>query len=229
MGPVQEATMGDEDDLLAAMKKDDVGRARDILVRNPLILRMRTPNGTLVLTAVYHGSAATLKLLLERTPEDALTLHEAAATGNERRLKTILGQSRVRVNAANAEGFTPLGLAAFFGHLDAVKVLLERGADVNLKPPSRFANTALDAAVAGDHGAVVKTLLAARADPNPRSEGNYTPLHKAAAHGNSEIVRLLLDAGADPTATRDGGHTPIDDAREKGHAAVVGLLEDRLR
>jgi ankyrin repeat protein len=221
--------MGDEDDLLAAVTKDDVGRTRDLLDKSPLLLRMRTPNGTLVLTAVYHGSAATLRLLLERTPEDALTLHEAAATGNARRLKTILGQSRVRVNTANPEGFTPLGLAAFFGHGDAVRVLLGHGAEVNLKGPSRFANTALDAAVAGNHTDVVRILLAARSDPNARSEGNYTPLHKAAAHGNLEIVRMLLDAGADPKAGRDGGQTPLDDAREKGHVAVVGLLEDRMR
>lgn len=221
--------MADEDDLLTAVQKDNVGRAREILDRNPLILRMRTPNGTLVLTAVYHGSAGALKLLLERTAEDALTLYEAAATGNARRLKTILGQSRVRVNTPNAEGFTPLGLAAFFGHSDAVRVLLDRGAEVNLKGPSRFANTALDAAVAGGHPDVVGILLAARGDPNARSEGNYTPLHKAAAHGNLEIVRMLLDAGADPKATRDGGPTPLDDAREKGHSAVVGLLEFRVR
>ena len=131
------------------------------------------------------------------------------------------------MNTANAEGFSPLGLAAFFGHLGAVKVLLGNGADVNLKEPSRFANTALDAAVSGDHADVVKALLAAHGDPNVRSEVNYTSLHKAAAHGNLEIVRMLLDAGADPTATRDGGHTPIDDAREKNHLEVVKLLQER--
>lgn len=221
--------MADDDQLLAAVEKDDAVRAKAILDRNPLLLRMRTPSGTLVLTAVYHGASAALRLLLERTPEDALTLPEAAATGNARRLKTIVGQSRARVNAPNSEGFTPLGLAAFFGHLDAVKVLLEFGADVNLRGPSRFANTALDAAVAGDHADVVRALLAARGDPNVRSEGDYTPLHKASAHGNVEIVRMLLDAGADPQATRDGGPRPIDDAREKHHAAVVALLEERER
>ena len=219
--------MGTEDDLLAAVQKDDANRVRSILDADPLLLRMRTPNGTLVLTGVYHGAGQCVRLLLERTPEDALTLPEAAATGHARRLKTILGQSRARVNTPNSEGFTPLGLAAFFGHLEAVKVLLESGADVNLRAPSRFANTALDAAVAGDHADVVRALLAARADSNARSEGNYTPLHKAAAHGNVEIVRLLLDAGADPQATRDGGSRPIDDARENGHAAVVALLEVR--
>ena len=219
--------MGTEDDLLAAVQKDDANRVRSILDADPLLLRMRTPNGTLVLTAVYHGATESVRILLERTPEDALTLPEAAATGHARRLKTILGQSQARVSTPNSEGFTPLGLAAFFGHLEAVKVLLESGAEVNLRAPSRFANTALDAAVAGDHADVVRALLAAHADPNARSEGNYTPLHKAAAHGNAEIVRLLLDAGADPQATRDGGSRPIDDARENGHAAVVALLEVR--
>ncbi len=219
--------MSDEDDLLAAVRKNDAGRVRAILDRNPLILRVRTPNGTLVLTAAYYGAGDALKLLLERTQEDALDVYEAATTGNARRLKTILGQSRKRVNDANEEGFSPLGLAAFFGHPEAVKVLLESGADVNLKPPSRFANTAVDAAVAGNHAEVARILLAAGADPNVRSEGNATTLHKAAQHGNLDIVRMLLDHGADPNAIRDGGHTPVDDAREKGHAAVVDLLKAR--
>lgn len=219
--------MGTEDDLLAAVQKDDANRVRSILDADPLLLRMRTPNGTLVLTAVYHGATESVRILLERTPEDALTLPEAAATGHARRLKTILGQSRARVNTPNSEGFTPLGLAAFFGHLEAVKVLLESGADVNLRAPSRFANTALDAAVAGDHADVVRALLAAGGDPNVRSEAGFTTLHKAAQHGNSEIVRMLLDHGADPNATRDGGNTVLDDARVKGHTAVVDILRAR--
>src|SRR5213592_190487 len=202
-------------------------KVRTILDRNPLLLRMRTPNGTLVLTAIYNGAAASLRLLLERTPEDALGIHEAAATGNARRLKTILGQSRTRVNAANPEGFTPLGLAGFFGHLDAAKVLLENGADVKATSPSRFANTALDAAVAGNRTDVVKVLLAAHGNPNVRSEGNATPLHKAAQHGNLAIVEMLVAAGADVKAVRDGGIKPIDDAEKKGHADVVSFLRDR--
>jgi ankyrin repeat protein len=217
--------MADEDELLAAVQKDDADRVRALLERNPLIGRMRTPNGTLVLTAAYHGATHALQVLLDRTPEDALGLHEAAAIGNARRLKTILGQSRARVNTPNPEGFTPLGLAAFFGHLDALKVLLENGAEVNAVAPSRFANTALDAAVSGDHADIVKALLAARSDPNIRSEGTYTSLHKAAAHGNLEVVRMLLESGADPKAVREGGLTPIDDARAKGHSAVVDLLK----
>src|SRR5436309_14433500 len=97
--------MAEQDELIAAVVKDDTVRARAILDHDPHLLRTRTPNGTLVLTAVYHGANKALGLLLERTPEDALSLHEAAATGNARRLKTILGQSRTRVNAGSPEGF----------------------------------------------------------------------------------------------------------------------------
>src|SRR5207245_8050372 len=165
-----------EEAILAAVQKNDPTGVRTLLDRNPLVLRTRTPNGTLVLTAAFYGATDTLKILLERTPEDALNLYEAATVGNARRLKTILGQSRKRVNDANEEGFTPLGLAAFFGHVEAVKVLLESGADVNQKETSRFQNTAVDAAVSGDHPDVVRVLLAASANPNVRSEANYTTL-----------------------------------------------------
>src|SRR5437867_13082182 len=188
--------MGDEDDLLTAAQKTDLAKAQAILDRNPSLLRMHTPNGTLVLTATFYGAGDVVKLLLARTPEDALNLYEAATVGNARRLKTILGQSRVRVNeATKEEGFDPLGLAAFFGHPEAVKVLLEYGADVNHKPPRRFANTAVDAAVSGGHGDVVTSLIVSGANPNVRSEANYYTHHKDAAHGTLDVVRMLLDHG----------------------------------
>ena len=92
--------MGDEDDLLKAAQKNDSAKAREILDRSPSLLRMHTPNGTLLLTATFYGANDVVKLLLARTPEDALNIYEAATVGNARRLKTILGQSRVRVNEA---------------------------------------------------------------------------------------------------------------------------------
>jgi ankyrin repeat protein len=185
---------------------------------------MKTANGTLLLTAKFYGAEDALAALLERVQEDQLNLYEAATLGHAGRLKTILGQSRQRVNEAGPEGFTPLGLAAFFGQADAVKVLLENGAAVNDKDRSRFGNTALDAAVAANSAEVVRILLAAGANPNVRDSADYTPLHKAASNGNVDIVRMLLEHGADPTATRKGGGTPIDDALSKDHTDVGELL-----
>ncbi len=219
--------MGDEEELLAAAKANDAGKARAILARNPYIARMKTPNGTLLLTAKFYGAEDALAALLEHVQEDRLDLYEAATLGRAARLKTILGQSRLRVNEPGPEGFTPLGLASFFGHADAVKVLLEHGAAVNDKDRSRFGNTALDAGVAANSADVVRVLLAAGANPNVRDSADYTPLHKAAANGNVDIVRMLLEHGADATATRKGGGTPADEARGKGHADVAELLGTR--
>lgn len=219
--------MGDEDELLDAVKANDAARVRAVLARNPFLVRMKTPNGTAVLTAKYVGAEDALAALLERTPEDRLNLYEASALGRAARLKTILGQSRVRVNEANPEGFTPLGLAAFFGHADSVKVLLEHGAAVNAADRSRFGNTALDAAVAANHADVVRVLLAAGADANVRDSARYTPLHKAAANGNAEIARILLEGGADANAVRDGGKTPLADAMDRGHEDVAEVLRAR--
>src|SRR5947199_8993414 len=118
--------MGDEDDLLTAAQKNDLAKAQAILDRNPALLRMHTPNGTLVLTATFYGATDVLKLLLARTPEDALDLYEAATVGNARRLKAILGQSRVLVNEANKqEGIERLGIEPVFRHSEGVEVLLE--------------------------------------------------------------------------------------------------------
>ncbi len=219
--------MGDEEELLAAAKANDATKVRAILGRNPYIARMKTGNGTLLLTAKFYGAEDALSALLERVQEDQLNLYEAATLGRSARLKTILGQSRLRVNEAGPEGFTPLGLAAFFGHADAVKVLLDYGAAVNDRDRSRFGNTALDAGVAANSADVVRILLAAGADPNVRDSADYTPLHKAAQHGNLEIVRMLLEHGADAMATRKGGGTPAEEARGKGHTEVAELLGAR--
>lgn len=218
--------MADEDELVAAVKKNDAARVRAILARNPFIARAKTDNGTAVLTAKYYGAADALAALLETVQEDSLNLYEASALGRPARLKTILGQSRFKVNEPNAEGFTPLGLAAFFGNADAVKVILDHGATVDLKDKSRFGNTALDAAVASNHADVVRLLLAAGANANVRDSAGYTPLHKAAANGDADIVRMLLDHGADAKAVREGGGTPREEALAKGHADVADLFED---
>ncbi len=219
--------MADEDELLAAVKANDAGTVRAVLGRNPFIARAKTPNGTVLLTAKFYGAEDALAALMEHVQEDSLNVYEASVLGRAARLKTILGQSRFKVNEPNSEGFTPLGLAAFFGCLDAVKVILDHGAAVDAPDKSRFGNTALDAAVAADHADVVRALLAAGANANVRDSADYTPLHKAAANGDVEVARMLLDGGADPAAVRRGGGTPLAEAQAKGHAAVADLLRQR--
>ena len=159
--------MADEDALIAAVRANDAEGVHAILARNPLVFRVRTPEGTLILTARRHGAEEALRAVLERTPEDQLNLYEAAAVGRERRLKTILGQSRSRVNVPAPGGDTALGLAAAAGHLEAVKVLLDHGADPNAA--SAGGAEPAELALRADHAGIAALLRAAASrDASPR-------------------------------------------------------------
>jgi len=217
--------MADTDDLIQAVQKNEAAKVRELLAKDSNLILTKTKDGSLLQTAAYYGAKDVVKTLLPRFPH--LTVYEASAVGDAARLRQVLDEEPGLVNAPNHDGFTPLGLAAFFGHKAAVQVLLARGAEVDQTDKSRFANTALDAAVAGDHLEVVKVLLDHHASVNVRSSGGMTPLQKAAQNGNLEVCRLLLEKGADVAARDDAGKTPLGYAIEGKHEAVALLLRER--
>ncbi|HTD82053.1 MAG TPA: ankyrin repeat domain-containing protein [Thermoplasmata archaeon] len=217
--------MGDQDDIVLAVRKNDAAKVKELLAANPNLILTKTPEGSLLLTAVFSGAREVMRALLPRFPQ--LNVHEASSVGDAQRLQRILEEEPALVNAPHAQGFSPLGLAAFFGHKAAVQVLVARGAEVDALDKSQFANTALDAAVAANHLEVVKILLQNHASANVRAVAGHTPLHKAAMNGNLEIAKLLIEAKADVNATDDAQKTPLAYAEEKGHAEVASLLRTR--
>lgn len=88
----------------------------------------------------------------------------------------------------------PLHIACAIGHVTAVRLLLENGADIS----ARYfkGRTALFLAVFRGHEAVVKLLLGKGADPSITDMNGQTPLHMAAAGGHANIALLLLQHGA---------------------------------
>ena len=83
------------------------------------------------------------------------------------------------------------------GHEAVVKVLLDYGADINMKGNGYI----LHQAVASGKVGIVRMILAKGANPNLPDKSGVTPIHDAAAQGNEDIVRLLLENGS--TITRD--------------------------
>lgn len=125
------------------------------------------------------------------------------------------------VDTRDRRGTTPLMYAAAVGSQDAIKLLVEAGADVNAK--NAFDATPLMWA-AGDI-AKVRLLLAKGAGVNARSKVGRTPLLIAALHdGASEIVRLMIDKGADVKARDGGGLSVLQAAAFSNDAETVGLL-----
>jgi ankyrin repeat protein len=178
-----------------------------------------------IMDALYHGRRDEADRLLAESGPNALSIHEAAAMGVLPRIETLLAQDPTSANAWSADGFQPLGLAAFFGRPEAAALLLARGGEINTRSRNSFGVMALHAALAGPTPEIARSLIDAGADVNAVQQDGVTPLHEAAANGNLALVQLLLDHGADASARDGQQRTAADFARERGHSSVVELLE----
>jgi uncharacterized protein len=179
-----------------------------------------------------------LEALYTRQPDEAvrlanhagsLTIWEAAALGRDADVERSLAGDPTSVAAVAADGHSPLGLAAFFGHASTVRLLLARGADVRATAQNAMRVQPLHAAAASRNVEVVRAVLTGRPDVNARQQVGYTPLMGAAASGLQEMVDLLLGAGADPTLVSEDGKTAADVANEHGHPAVASCLQRLLQ
>ena len=151
-----------------------------------------------LLRAIYTGDQSRADKLLAADPE--LDVFEAAAVGRTGRLRELLDQDPSLANAWAEDGFQPLGLASFFGHVEAAKLLVERGAEVNSASRNDFKVMPLHSAAAtGDEGTryeLAKLLLENGADPNAVQQDEFTPLMAADQHGDQRLRDLLVEHGA---------------------------------
>ncbi|KAA8646822.1 Ankyrin-2 [Aspergillus tanneri] len=125
---------------------------------------------------------------------------------------------------ARADGLT-LYSAAMNGHVEVLRLLLDKPADLNI--PNNSGMTLLNSAAESGHLEVVRLLLDRGADITVTNSSGWTPLNSAADSGHLEVVRLLLDRGADLTVTNSSGWTPLFAAAFSGHLEVVRHLLDK--
>ena len=154
-----------------------------------------------LLEALYRGDGDRVQELLAGEP--ALDVFEAAALGRTERLRQLLEEDATRANAYGDDGFHPLGLACFFGHVDAGRLLLEHGADVNALSRNEHVQTAAIHAAAAAEGKgesvryeLVKLALEHGADPNLPQGGGFRAIDAARQNGDARIERLLVEHGA---------------------------------
>ncbi|HZT29057.1 MAG TPA: ankyrin repeat domain-containing protein [Bryobacteraceae bacterium] len=210
------------EEFFAAIRQGDPERVAALLAADPGLAEARNPEGaTGVLWAVYVRHPELVPLV---SGGRVLDLYEACATGGLERIREALAADPHAANSYSADGFTPLGLAIFFGHREAARLLLDAGA--NPRTPSRNALRVapLHSAVAAGDLEAVRMLIARGAEADPVEFLGATPLHSAAMSGRADIARVLIEAGADPERKTKDQKTALDLAEAGGHAQVAELL-----
>jgi len=143
------------------------------------------------MAALYRGHMHIVAALIDLGAP--LDVFAAAATGNVGELKHALTQPEA-VNAYAYDGWTPLHLAAFFGHVEAATILIEAGAGIDAISRNSLKNTPLHAAAAGKHESVAILLFERGADPERLDVGGYSARRIAEENGLS----AFLDAARRP-------------------------------
>ena len=150
--------------------------------------------------------------------------HALAANGLPDVLAKLLetSETAIDLNAKDEYGCAPLLWAARNGHIDMLKLLLDKGADVETAGYNGM--RALHHVCNSSKEKCVEILLEADANPNATDDANSTPLHWAAARGVLNIVVRLSDKGADPNVATKTGVRPIHKACMYGQAQIVKKL-----
>lgn len=215
--------MPHHDALFAAAADGDLTHLLELLkgVRDPAAVRARTGE-SLLLHLLYRGKGEAAAAVAATLP--ALGLHEAAALGRTDRVRQVLAGWPGAADTLSGDGWTPLHLAAFFNQSTCLRVLLEAGADPDLRGLSPVRNLPLHAACAGRNTDCALLLVPVTAEVDDRQAGGVTALMLAAANGMEAVVDALLDRGATPGLTDDSGKTAADHALARGHAALAGRL-----
>ncbi len=154
----------------------------------------------------YHLKPVLVIILLAVSLSACVVPPETVSTEDRPLIEAIKVGSLVGVKNAIAKGANPKGSpgskyipiqeAAYYGHEDIIDLLIEHGADINIKGKKGY--TALHwAAIGIGNPGLVKLLISKGADVNATNDDGYTPLHTSVENGARKIAEILLDNGAD--------------------------------
>ena len=177
-----------------------------------------------LMLACYYKKPSVISLLFNYI--DEINLFEASASGKFDVVAHLIYTHPEMVNEFSPDGFTPLGLACYFGHPQIASYLVLKGADVNIPSDNGFSVYPIHSAVAANQTEIARMLLDHGAQVNVKQKSGVTPLHSAAQNGNLELLIMLLEHGALVNIRMEGGKLPADLAAEKGFADIAAILTD---
>lgn len=206
---------------------------------------------TALMCAAGKGHAEAVRLLLKAGANvsikskahkedgggESQALHFAVGNGNLAVIEELVNAG-ADVNTQGNWGETPLTMAANKGNVEAVKLLLSRGAKANLKTRRKADNPPLSAAIAAEGVAtlikkdLVNILIEAGADPNITGAANQAPINRLGSVADIPdeirvaLFEALVKAGAKADHVEKFGGTALQGAVATKSAKSVKFLVD---
>jgi ankyrin repeat protein len=124
--------------------------------------------------------------------DDEKTILKAAKAGDIAAVRKALAASPGLIRARDKDGSTPLHCAAWKGHAEVVRVLLDAGAGINdHNKNDHWGTTPLHAAAHGNQFQAAEVLISRGADVRAKNLHGRTPLEETAVHNASKVAKLL--------------------------------------
>ena len=207
------------------IENDQLENIISLLTKKPaLATQLTSRQVSPLLLACYYKKFEIAKAIAGFLPQ--LSIFDACSVGKFDEVTLQIFNRPDLINQYSIDGFTPLGLAAYFNHEDIARFLVLKGANVNLASKNDYHIFPIHSAVANNNFSVSKILLNAGAYPNVCQKNGFAPLHIAAELGNIELIIALLEHGAEVTLKTRSGKLPACLAAEKGFTKIAEILKD---
>ncbi|CAH3039511.1 unnamed protein product [Pocillopora meandrina] len=185
---------------------------------------------TPLMVAAVTGKERAVNLLLSKGADPHLKnfmgknlLHAAAEGGNTSIVERALSFD-IDIDSKDEGSATPLIIAVKGNHVEVVKYLLQRGADISLTYGPDKGNVLHIASQEGSVAVIIEMLLSYDLRPDPRDGEGNTPLAYAAAFGQIEAVNCLLEHGADPFLKGQNGWSLLHFAAQSGNVVIIETM-----
>jgi hypothetical protein len=151
-------------------------------------------------------------------------LHFCAENGFTSSVKRLLSIRNINVNVKDDWNETPLHWAAYNGHIEIARLLLQNGAEVNAK--SRWDRTPLHFSAFHGHVDILHLLVENGADLDAQSNDGGRALHCAARYGHLPFIQELISRyHVDINARVNNGETALRVARARNHSTIITFLQ----
>jgi len=153
----------------------------------------------------------------------AQSIFDHARSGDTVAFVQMLAKHPEKAVLTNDQGYTPLILASYYNHIEAVRYLVETSkVDVDIQSNM---GTALMASVVKNHVELSLLLLSFGADPNLVDVNGTSALHYATMFQHKALVHALIQADADPNLKDQTGRSALDYARLLNNKDIIDLFK----